>query len=136
MFCSVGWLSGQKQRSVKPSGYALHRFESYSYHHLTTLTGGFFIREKRNTNCLVFRQDEKAGALYEFENIGRKASIAKRGPDSACWRVGICCCIVVSKKCYRGMRTKRQIPDYCDGANNHYNRKQTPRGFFPRGVWL
>lgn len=44
--------------------------------------------------------------------------------------------IVVSKKCYRGMRTKRQIPDYCDGADNHYNRKQTPRGFFPRGVWL
>lgn len=28
---SVGWLSGQKQRSVKPSGYALHRFESYPY---------------------------------------------------------------------------------------------------------
>lgn len=26
---SVGWLSGQKQRSVKPSGCALHRFESY-----------------------------------------------------------------------------------------------------------
>lgn len=38
----VGWLSGQKQRSVKPSGYALHRFESYSYHHLTTREGGFF----------------------------------------------------------------------------------------------
>ena len=33
---SVGWLSGQKQRSVKPSGYALHRFESYSYQDLET----------------------------------------------------------------------------------------------------
>lgn len=31
---SVGWLSGQKQRSVKPSGYALHRFESYPYQNL------------------------------------------------------------------------------------------------------
>lgn len=28
----VGWLSGQKQRSVKPSGPALHRFESYPNH--------------------------------------------------------------------------------------------------------
>ena len=31
---TVGWLSGQKQRSVKPSGCALHRFESYPNHHL------------------------------------------------------------------------------------------------------
>ena len=37
----VGWLSGQKQRSVKPSGYALHRFESYSYQNLTPLNAGF-----------------------------------------------------------------------------------------------
>ena len=38
--CSVGWLSGQKQRSVKPSGYALHRFESYPYQNLTPRNAG------------------------------------------------------------------------------------------------
>lgn len=38
---SVGWLSGQKQRSVKPSGYALHRFESYPYQKLNLPQGRF-----------------------------------------------------------------------------------------------
>ena len=43
-FCSVGWLSGQKQRSVKPSGYALHRFESYPYQSLKpSFWGGFLL---------------------------------------------------------------------------------------------
>ena len=44
--CLVGWLSGQKQRSVKPSGYALHRFESYSYHHLAPRKRGFVLCRK------------------------------------------------------------------------------------------
>ena len=39
----VGWLSGQKQRSVKPSGYALHRFESYSYQKFKPRKGLYFL---------------------------------------------------------------------------------------------
>ena len=46
----VGWLSGQKQRSVKPSGYALHRFESYPYQNLTPRKRGFFVGKQGN--CL------------------------------------------------------------------------------------
>lgn len=40
---SVGWLSGQKQRSVKPSGYALRRFESYSYQKFKPRKGLYFL---------------------------------------------------------------------------------------------
>lgn len=39
----VGWLSGQKQRSVKPSGYALRRFESYSYQKFKPRKGLYFL---------------------------------------------------------------------------------------------
>ena len=51
---SVGWLSGQKQRSVKPSGYALHRFESYSYQNLTPPYAGLFF-----TLLRIYRKQKK-----------------------------------------------------------------------------
>ena len=74
-FCSVGWLSGQKQRSVKPSGYALHRFESYPYQSLKpSFWGGFLLnlsaqahrpnpaekspRKQQKTYALPYRQTE------------------------------------------------------------------------------
>ena len=51
--CPVGWLSGQKQRSVKPSGYALHRFESYSYQKFTPPCAGLiFVGKKRKLLCV------------------------------------------------------------------------------------
>ena len=67
--CLVGWLSGQKQRSVKPSGYALHRFESYSYHHLNPCgclehTQGFYVGKQANClACVRMRKPQRCFCL-------------------------------------------------------------------------
>ena len=60
-FYSVGWLSGQKQRSVKPSGYALHRFESYPYQKYNPAQAGFifydstiYLKNQLNIRGLFF----------------------------------------------------------------------------------
>ena len=80
--CLVGWLSGQKQRSVKPSGYALHRFESYSYHHLNPCgclehTQGFYVGKQ--ANCLACVRMRKAERCF-----GLRWQVARPKPRARC----------------------------------------------------
>ncbi len=62
--CSVGWLSGQKQRSVKPSGYALHRFESYSYQKFTPLQAGLIFVGKQHKLLYVALGFERRSDVF------------------------------------------------------------------------